>query len=241
MTLTPNQKKWKKYIEEKLKKYRMGRIMRKNNELLALMIAATVKMYTDVNFNLSTMADSVKMVLDDPVFQRLATDPRAVVEYLQSPETVLKASHNMKHLFLESMEKSENWLKDNAEELGLENEDPQYVDLDDGTWLRMETSKTLGDDWMDVSKVREQERPEPTRRTVKEKPKTQTAIQEKKPSKPAKKDKNLIMLEEFNKALQEEPKQSQKQKPKPKPKPNPKPVVEEIVNELSANDWALTF
>ena len=154
MTLTENQKKWRKFIEEKLKKARMGKIMRKNSEILAMMIAATVKMYTDVGFNLSNMAESIKDIMDDPVFQRIASDPRAVAEYLQSPGTVIKASHKMKHLFLESMENSEQFvesLKNGSEEPTSE-ENSEYITIADGSTWKMETSENLGE-WVNVSKV----------------------------------------------------------------------------------------
>lgn len=154
MTLSENQKKWKKFIEEKLKKARMGKIMRKNSEILAMMIAATVKMYTDVGFNLSNMAESIKDIMDDPVFQRIASDQRAVAEYLQSPGTVIKASHKMKHLFLESMENSEQFVENlaNGSEEPKPEENLEYVDIADGSRLVMETSENLGE-WVNVSKV----------------------------------------------------------------------------------------
>ena len=65
----------------------------------------------------------------------------------------------MKHLFLESLEQTEqltqNWFGPDGDN-SFRQEEPQYTDLDDGTRLKAETSSELGEDWVNVSKVEEE-------------------------------------------------------------------------------------
>ena len=223
MTLTANQKKWKKYIEEKLKKARMGKIMRRNSELLALMIAATIKMYTDVDFSLSNMAESMKDIMDDPAFKRLASDPRAVAEYLQSPGTVIKASQHMKHRFLESIEQSEHFMQGWQEEDDhLKYEAPQYVDLDDGTKLKIDTSKELGEDWVNVSREKEEKPLEKKKDTPEQEPLKKETSKEEKSEK------------ETPKKKEETPEKETEEEPEPEKE-------EDVEKELEKNDWVISF
>ena len=249
MTLTANRKKWKRYIEEKLKKARMGRIMRKNSELLALMIAATVRMYSDMSFDLSSMAESMKDIMADPVFQHLASDPRAVAEYLQSPGTVIKASRHMKHLFLESLEQTEqltqNWFGPDGDN-SFRQEEPQYTDLDDGTRLKAETSSELGEDWVNVSKV-EEENPS---KKIKEPQKKE------KPSKKTPEEKTMKAMDEIlasGETKQEKTPSGKKgrkvntaaeqaQPAEKETEDEPDAATKEgIEKELEKDDWVVTF
>ena len=100
--LTPNQKKWKAYIAAKLK---AARPRDKSPEFLAMMIAATIKLYNDVGLDLTTLSETMEEIENDPGFKMMVREPRQVLQYLQSPESVLKASRNVNHLFVHDSKK----------------------------------------------------------------------------------------------------------------------------------------